>query len=320
MMSRLPSGAMLAVECAEQDVLPLLDKRLGIASVNGPVRCVVAGPTAEVSELATQLQARGINCRRLRVSHAFHSPMMDPILEPFLEYMKPVRLSRPQIPYVSNLTGMWITAAEATDHGYWNKHLRHTVRFADGIQTLLSEPGSALLEVGPGRTLGALLAQSRDKSASQFTFASLRHPSEKTSDVELILRTLGQLWLAGARPDWAGFHSAENRRRVSLPTYPFERKRFWFDAPHQDTPAEPAAKAARRPPVSPSAQSDGHPATAQSAAPAERPAGKGRTSGHMLERIVAQQMQVMEEQLNQQRLLLHRQLALLRAARGDRRA
>jgi phthiocerol/phenolphthiocerol synthesis type-I polyketide synthase E len=319
MIGRLPQGAMLAVECAERDLGPLLDERVGLASVNGPARCVVAGPTAEVAELAARLQARGINCRRLRTSHAFHSPMMEPILEPFLDYMKQVRLSPPQIPFVSNLTGKWITAAEATDQGYWAKHLRHTVRFADGIQTL-TEPGSVLLEVGPGRTLGSLLAQYPDKDAHQITLASLRHPLEKTSDVELTLRTLGRLWLSGGQPDWAGFHAAETRFRASLPTYPFERKRFWFDAPQQDALAEPSVKAVQVAPVNQAAQGNGDAATAQSFAPAERQAARGRAGGHTFELIAVQQMRLMEEQLNQQRRLLHEQLALLRAARGDGRA
>jgi acyl transferase domain-containing protein len=310
---------MLAVECAEQDVRPLLDTRLALASVNSPARCVVGGPTAEVAQLVAQLQERGINYRQVRTSHAFHSPMMEPILEPFLEYMKQVRLSPPQIPYISNLTGTWVTAAEATDRGYWAKHLRHTVRFADGMQTLLSEPDSVLLEVGPGRTLGSLLAQYPEKRAHQLTLASLRHPLEKTSDVEFILRALGRLWLAGVHPDWAGFQAAQRRYRVSLPTYPFERKRFWIDAQRQEAPAEPSAKAAQVAPVGPSLQGDGQPATAPSVAPAERQATQSQGAERTFERIAAQQMQTMEAHLNRQRRLLHEQLALLRAARGDGR-
>jgi acyl transferase domain-containing protein len=319
MMSHLPPGAMLAVECAEQDVRPLLDKRLALASVNNPARCVVGGPMTEVAKLTAQLQARGINCQRIRASHAFHSPMMEPIIEPFLEYMKQVRLSPPQIPYISNLTGVWVTAAEATDHGYWAKHLRHTVRFADGIQTLLREPNSVLLEVGPGRTLGSLLAQFPDKRAQHLTLASLRHPLEKNSDVELILRSLGQLWLAGVNPDWSGFHAAHTRNRVSLPTYPFERKRFWIDAQRQDVLAELPAKAAHAAPVIPPAQDNGQPAAAQSVTPAERQATQGQTAGRTFEHIATQQMQMMETQLNQQRRMLREQLASLRAARGDGR-
>jgi acyl transferase domain-containing protein len=302
-------------------VRPLLDKRLALAAVNSLARCVVAGPVAEVDELAVQLQERRVNYRRLHTSHAFHSPMMEPILEPFLEYMKQVRLSPPQTPYVSNLTGTWITDAEATDHGYWVRHLRHTVRFADGMRTLLAEPDGVFLEVGPGRTLGSLLAQYPGKRAQQLTLASLRHPLEQASDVELILHTLGQLWLVGLRPDWAHFHAAAPRRRVSLPTYPFERKRFWIDAPRRDVPAEPSAVIAQAAPVSPpQAQSnshDGDTATKQSSATAARQAAQGQAAGHAFERLAVRQMQVMEEQLSQQRRLLHEQLALLRASRGD---
>jgi phthiocerol/phenolphthiocerol synthesis type-I polyketide synthase E len=313
MMSRLPPGAMLAVECAEPDVRPLLDKKLALAVVNSPRRCVIAGGTAEVNELHARLQAQGINCQPLHTSHAFHSAMMEPILEPFLEFMRRVRLEPPQIPYISNLTGTWATAAEVTERGYWARHLRQTVRFADGMQTLLAKPDSIFLEVGPGRTLTSLLAHYPGKSAEQIALASLRHPHEQTSDVGFILNTLGQLWLTGVRPDWSSFHAAESRRRLPLPTYPFERKRFWIDAPNRAAEAEPDRLTDAQP-----APSHGHESAALAASnQTAQSSRRARRSNprQSLERIAAQQLQVLEEQLNQQRRLLHEQLELLRASR-----
>ncbi len=106
-----------------------------------------------------QLQVKGIDCRRLHTSHAFHSQMMEPILKPFIEEVRKVQLNPPQIPFISNVTGTWITAQEATDPNYWVKHLRQTVRISEGISVLLQEPNRILLEVGPGRTLCTLVKQ-----------------------------------------------------------------------------------------------------------------------------------------------------------------
>jgi len=161
---------------------------------------------------------------------------MEPILDTFLAYLKKMKLEPPQIPFVSNLTGNWITPAEATDRAYWARHLRHTVRFADGMHRLLKEPNRVLLEVGPGRTLSSMLSHYPEKTPEHLALRSLRHPSERRSDAEVLWNSVGQLWLADIRIDWQSLHPAGDRRRLPLPTYPFERKRFWIDAPDRSGP------------------------------------------------------------------------------------
>jgi acyl transferase domain-containing protein len=231
MMQHLPDGLMLAVPLSEKEVRALLGKKLSLAAVNSPDLCVVSGPTVQIEELQLQLETKGVVCQRLRTSKAFHSAMMEPILEPFLAYVKKIKLAPPQIPFVSNLTGNWITPAQATDRGYWAKHLRHTVRFADGLHKLLKEPNRVLLEVGPGRTLSSLLSHCPEKTPAQLALCSLRHPNERRSDAEVLWNGVGKLWLAGIRIDWQRLNPVGHRRRLPLPTYPFERKRFWIDAP-----------------------------------------------------------------------------------------
>jgi amino acid adenylation domain-containing protein len=226
LMGEMPTGAMLAVSLPETEVLPLLTEDLALAAVNAPARSVVAGPAAAIEAFAARLEEAGISHRRLRTSHAFHSEMMAPALAPFLAAVRRVRLRPPSIPFVSNVTGTWITAAEATDPEYWARHLRGTVRFGEGIGELLREPGRTFLEVGPGNALTTLV---REREGSPVALASLPHPSDRRSDLAFALTALGRLWLAGAEVDWAAVHSGERRLRVSgLPTYPFERQRYWI--------------------------------------------------------------------------------------------
>ncbi|NKQ35829.1 MAG: amino acid adenylation domain-containing protein [Chloroflexi bacterium] len=240
LMQELPGGAMLSVNLTEEAIRPYLQNPdLSLAVINAPNACVVAGPHAAIDQLTEQLDAAGISCRRLRTSHAFHSTMMETAVAPFAARAAQTAMRPPQIPFISNVTGRWITDEQATDPAYWASHLRHTVRFADGLGELLQDTDWALLEVGPGRTLTSLARQhpaySRDKTA----LASLRHPRDQQSDVAFILNTLGQLWLAGAQIDWNGFYAAERRRRIPLPTYPFERQRYWIEM-QSPAPAAPA--------------------------------------------------------------------------------
>jgi amino acid adenylation domain-containing protein len=235
MMQELPEGAMLAVPLPEAEVKGLLGAGLSLAAVNGPSRCVVSGRVEAVQELERRLTEKGVACRRLQTSHAFHSEMVEPLLERFAERVGRVRLQPPRIPYISNLTGGWITAAEATDPAYWARHLREAVRFADGLEELSKDSQRLLLEVGPGQTLSTLAKQYKSAQALQ-GLSSLPHPQKRQPEVAFMLKSLGRLWLAGAQVDWAGFHRHERRCKVPMPTYPFERKRYWV---------EPARAAAR---------------------------------------------------------------------------
>lgn len=233
MMQQVSGGAMLAIPLPEQEVQPLLGKELSLAAINGPSLCVVSGLKEAVEVLENQLAQQGIECHRLHTSGAFHSQMMEPILKPFAERVKQVNLNPPQIPYLSNVTGKWITVAQATDPDYWAKHLRHTVQFALSLEELLKEPDQILLEVGPGQTLSTLVKRHPNKVASQVVLSSTRHPQQPGSDVAFLLTTLGQLWLAGGKVDWSGFYAQEQRYRVPLPTYPFERQRYWIEPQKQ---------------------------------------------------------------------------------------
>jgi acyl transferase domain-containing protein/acyl carrier protein len=233
LMQKMLGGSMMAVSLPENEVRPLLGSKLSLAALNGPSLCVVSGPKNAADALQNRLAQQGVSCSRLRTSHAFHSEMMAPILEPFMEEVKRVALRPPEIPFVSNVTGTWITAREARDPSYWAKHLRQTVRFADGVRTLLQEPDRILLEVGPGPTLTSLVRQHPDKNPGQVVLSSTRHPQDQQSDVAFLLNTLGRLWLQGAHVDWSRFYINERRYRIPLPTYPFERQRYWVEPKRQ---------------------------------------------------------------------------------------
>jgi amino acid adenylation domain-containing protein len=230
LMQRMPPGAMLAVPLREEEVLPLLGERLALAAVNGPAACVVSGPADAVEALRERLEnTDGLTCRRLHTSHAFHSSMMDPILAPLRERLRKARLSAPRIPYLSNVTGTWIRPEEATDPEYWVRQLRQAVRFADGVAALLEEPRRILVEVGPGDALATMSRRHPARGPEHTVIASLRHPKEAEPDLRFLLNALGRLWLAGGTVSWEGFYVRERRQRTPLPTYPFERRRFWVD-------------------------------------------------------------------------------------------
>ncbi|MEH1866380.1 MAG: beta-ketoacyl synthase N-terminal-like domain-containing protein [Nostoc sp.] len=233
MMQQLPTGAMLSIPLSADKVKSLLGSELSVAAINQPSQCVVSGSIAAIDSLQNQLAAQGIESRRLHTSHAFHSQMMEPILEAFAEQVKKVTLNPPKLPYISNLTGTWITATQTTNPDYYAQHLRSTVLFASGMEKLLATPEQVLLEVGPGHTLTTLTKRHPDKTAAQTVLTSVRHPQEKQSDSHVLFNTLGQLWLAGVKIDWFGFYRQDEYYRLPLPTYPFERQRYWIDPPQK---------------------------------------------------------------------------------------
>ena len=220
-----PGGGMLIVRRPEKELLPFLTPELSIAAINSPNLCVASGPHDAIALLEKVLEERGAATKRLQTSHAFHSAMMDPVLEPFAALFKGLKLREPQIPYVSNVTAKWITTAEATDPAYWAGHVRQTVRFAEGVERLMEDPRNVLLEVGPGQTLSTLARQHPAKRAEQSVLSSLALSGEH--ELRGFYETLGRLWMCGVKIDWDAFYTGESRRRVALPSYPFERKRFW---------------------------------------------------------------------------------------------
>src|SRR5277367_1415964 len=229
LIQSMPTGSMIAVPMPERDVVPLLNGKLSLASINADQQCVVSGPDGAIAALEESLAEKGMEHRRLRVSHAFHSSMMDPILREFAEFVRRFDLAPPRISFVSSATGSWITDAEATDPDYWARQLRQTVRFAEGIGEALKTRDAILVEVGPGNTLGALCEQNAEFSDSHTVISSMRARNDDTTDAEFISRSLAQLWVSGKKINWKSYHADERRRRLPLPTYPFERERFWIE-------------------------------------------------------------------------------------------
>jgi acyl transferase domain-containing protein/acyl carrier protein len=246
MIQELPAGAMLAVSLGPDALRPYLSASVAIAAENAPGLTVVAGPEDAVEAVRVKLEADGRVARRLATTHAFHSPMMAPAAGRLAQRVAQARLSPPSIPLVSNVTGTWISDAEAMDPGYWTRHLLGTVRFAEGVAELLKEPGRVLLEVGPGQTLSTFVRQRpADASPAAATVPSLRYAYDRRPDAQFLLEALGRLWTAGVTPDWKAFRAGERRRRVRLPTYPWERQRYWIEAPSASA-APAAAPRARR--------------------------------------------------------------------------
>src|SRR6202166_4930421 len=220
-----PGGAMLAIRLPEKEALTLLNPQLAIAAINSPNLCVVSGSNEAIGKLEEELAAKKIAARRLQTSHAFHSPMMEPVLAPFTKLLRKIKFREPQIPYVSNVTAQWITAEEANSPEYWAGHVRQTVRFADGAAELMKDSQYVLLEVGPGQTLSTLARQHPSKASQQTVLASLAMTGDQ--EPHGLLDTLGRLWMNGVHVDWQQFYANERRLRAVLPTYPFERKRYW---------------------------------------------------------------------------------------------
>jgi acyl transferase domain-containing protein/glutamate-1-semialdehyde aminotransferase len=240
LMWELPEGAMLSVRLPAKEIEQRLSAELAIAATNGPSLCVVSGPTKAIAALQKQLESEEIVCRHLHTSHAFHSPMMDRIIAPFAEVVGKVKLSPPEIPFVSTVTADWITAQQATNPMYWATHLRQTVRFAEGVQTLWQQPERLLLEVGPRITTTTLARQQAKDIKQQIAIPSLGDNAENEAEWTALLKAVGQLWLAGVSIDWSNFYQRETRQRIPLPTYPFERQRFWIDPPpHPNRAATP---------------------------------------------------------------------------------
>jgi len=229
LMQGMRTGEMLAVALAEEAILASLEEGVSLAAVNAPSRCVVAGDAEAIRRYRERMEQRGVECRPLHTSHAFHSPAMDGMLAEFTREMEKIALGAPQIPFVSNLSGKRITDREAMDPEYWARHLRHCVRFFAGLDTVRARPGRILLEVGPGRTLCTFAAHAVEGGKPALAFPSLRHPQDPASDVEFILQTLGKLWNSGVQVDWKALQG-KGRHRIALPTYPFEHQRYWIDA------------------------------------------------------------------------------------------
>lgn len=229
LMQQLPAGSMLAVQVREEELRAYLPEGVSLAAVNGPALATASGRTGAIERLEQRLQAANIQFQRLHTSHAFHSEMMDPMIAAFVERVAQVHRQAPQIPLMSTLTGNWMTPQQATDPSYWGRQTREAVRFGPAIIELIKTPGRVLLEVGPGNSLSTLARQQVKTDSQCVVTNSLPHPKEARSDRDCILSAVGALWMAGVNVDWDQLHGQAQRCRVPLPTYPFERKRFWIE-------------------------------------------------------------------------------------------
>ncbi len=241
LMQQTAPGGLLAVALPAADVPAHLTGELCLAADNGPRSCLVSGPADEVDALAGRLRAAGVAHRRLRGSRAFHSSLMDPVLDEFTDVVAQLKPRPPQLPTISNVTGAWLTDEQATDPAYWAAQLRSTVRFADGAATALGTgEHTVAVDVGPGRVLADLVRSGRRPLR---TVTAL---DESGDEDTMLLEALAGLWVAGA--DLDGAVPAAGRRRVSLPTYPFARTRHWIDGRFtRPQPAEPEPPADRLP-------------------------------------------------------------------------
>ncbi|HKQ71980.1 MAG TPA: SDR family NAD(P)-dependent oxidoreductase, partial [Polyangiaceae bacterium] len=229
LMDEVPEGGMLSVALSAKELEPLLGDDLDLASANAPELSVASGPREALEALGRTLAERGVEAKWVRIRIAAHSRMLEPVLGRYGDFLRGLALAPPKIPVVSNVSGTFLTASEATCPDYWTRHLRSRVRFAEGIATLAQDPGRAFLEVGPGRTLSSLARQHPDVTSERLVLASLGHPDESIDDAAFVLTVFGRLWAAGLPVDLAHARGPEARRLARLPTYPFQHQRYFIE-------------------------------------------------------------------------------------------
>ncbi|WP_329251613.1 amino acid adenylation domain-containing protein [Streptomyces sp. NBC_01478] len=246
LLQTVQPGAMLAVRRPERDILPLLPDTVTVAAVNGPGQVTVSGREADIDAFAQILTDRRIDFRKLRISGAGHSPLVESILDEFHATVAAIRLAEPTVPYVSDMTGTWAEPGLLTDPSYWTAHMRRAVRFGDALSTLLEDPDRILLEVGPGMTLTTLTRQHPELSEHQLVVQSQPHPTDPSSSLAVALEALGRLWLTGAPVDWDRVRPTRPGRRVKLPGHPLYRRHYLVEPPESEAPRPPGPAGAAR--------------------------------------------------------------------------
>ncbi|MCP4220541.1 MAG: amino acid adenylation domain-containing protein, partial [bacterium] len=238
LIASLAQGAMMSVPLEKDALLPLLVENVSLAVDNGE-SCIVSGSLDAIETFEKRMKNQSLFCLRIPARHALHSYMMEPIMEAFEKQVAQIPLKEPVIPIISNVTGDWVKAGEMTNPRYWVNHLRHTVRFHEGMQCAPID-NAVFIEIGPGREISTLAARYMGETPpgngenaggtvkpGGLIVNTLRHPREKTPDHKYLLHRLGRLWQRGVQVDWTALYPGEKRRRIPLPTYPFQRRRFW---------------------------------------------------------------------------------------------
>ncbi|PEG34525.1 polyketide synthase [Mycolicibacterium agri] len=229
LMHAASRGVMIAVALSPEAIAEYLTPDVDIATINDPGSCVIAGSEKSIGEFSDRLAREGIIARRVRTSHAFHSRMMDPVIPEFTGFLSGLTLHEPQLPLLSNITGTWMSADDATDPSTWARQIRATVRFSDELDTLLAHPSRVLIEVGPGGSLTSSAMRHPRWSSQHRAIRLMRHQAQNRTDRDTFLLGLGQLSAAGIDVDWTPLWADHQPRLISLPGYPFVRQRHWIE-------------------------------------------------------------------------------------------
>lgn len=227
LMQSAEPGSMLSVPITADKIGEYLNDSLSIAGINSPASCTISGTDEAIEQLKKELDSNNIKSTVLHTSHAFHSYMMDPILADYEHVVREVSLNSPEIPFISNLTGTWITPEQATDPVYWVTQLREKVLFSKGIETIAAQD-TAFLEIGPGATLCSLLGQ-HDLPTASIGVSTLPRAKDQIGATEFLVSALGKACCEGIEVNWQKVYGKGNGRRISLPTYSFQRKSYWID-------------------------------------------------------------------------------------------
>jgi len=227
LIQELPKGAMAAVSLNEEKLKALLPETVDIAAINEPTVCTVSGPIEDISNFIEELTKQGIAARKITTSHAFHSSMMEPARKGMQKILKEIKLQAPKIPVISNVTGDWLTNEQAVSADYWADHLCKPVNFSSGVESLLNhDPEQVFIEMGPGQSLASFVRRHPDKEVSHQVITSLGRIKKPTEEYKNLLTAFGRLWLNGVEINWTPFYQDQQRKRVPLPVYPFEREQY----------------------------------------------------------------------------------------------
>ncbi len=242
LMQKMAKGSMLSVMLNEQEAQKVARGRVAVAAINSTQMCVLSGKEEEIMAIEQKLNSQEVACVRLYTSHAYHSQMMEQAAEEFREYLQQCRFHAPKKKYLSNLTGDWINENEATNPEYWVKHMLKTVKFCKGIEKLLRIPNLAFIEVGPGKTLSTFVKGHEAYNAAHLVVNFIRHIKDKKSDEEYTAERLAEMWANGVNINWEKYYQPTGSQKISLPTYPFERKRYWPEHFRMPNPFMPGDK------------------------------------------------------------------------------